>query len=146
MPKMSAKKNKKVKVVPIIKIEKSESENDNHECILCDNKAFPNLKKYNQHIYNCHNSKTFKFECPICERRFISKTVLDKHQIRIHSWNMNVSSDNYKQRREIFDENEEVKFKIPKNLKTYTKKPNPKKNMIKIKEETQEETEFILPD
>lgn len=60
---------------------------------------------------------------------------------------MNLSeSEEFEKRRKIYDDSEEVKLKSTKNLKTYTKKSTSKKNMMKIKEELQEETEFILPD
>lgn len=130
---MSENINKRIKIIPI---------NSERKTIKLENTVEQNI--------SVKTKKSKKnFQCILCERNFLSLISFKKHLMRIHKID---KIENNLQNYYIWVNDEEnhhavdsrvdsMRFNVPRNLKTYTRKPKPI-----IKQEIKDEPEFILPD
>lgn len=132
---MSGNEKKRITIIPIIsnfsgkKNIKSEDTQEN--------------KTVQDQFKNTVKKKKLNFQCKICERLFITSSLIQKHLMRVHF----IIENTNLHYRHILDwsgelklnDKDEIRFKVSKNLKTYTRKPI-------VNQDIKEEPEFIVPD
>lgn len=132
---MSGNEKKRIKIVPIIS-NSSESKNIKLE----DKQENPTVQDQSDNNAVKAKEKRMNFQCTICERFFHSSVAVIQHLMRVH----NIAGKTDLPYRHLLDrfgelKRNDIRFNVPKNLKTYTRKPV-------IKQDIKEEPEFIVPD